>query len=106
MGWLPRLSHKTVYAVLVKKAWLEELVLSVTLPVEQGFEEVARFQRGSESRSLVILAFVLDQKGRWGKCSKPWPDDGLGQGVDLSTCGFYLQNLANAASLPSLQCLV
>lgn len=38
--------------------------------VEQGFEKVPRLQRGSES-SLVILAFVPDQRGRWEECANP-----------------------------------
>lgn len=68
--------------------------------MEQGFEKVPRLQRGSE-RSLVILAFVLDQKGGRSVAN---PDlIALGKGVDLSNCVSYLQNLASDASLLSLE---
>lgn len=37
------------------------------LPVEQGFERILRLQRGSETRSLRILAFALDQREGLGE---------------------------------------
>lgn len=45
----------------------KELVLKVMLPVKQGFERTLRLQRGSETRSLRILAFALDQRGGPGE---------------------------------------
>lgn len=37
------------------------------LPVKQGFERTLRLQRGSETRSLRILAFALDHRGGRGE---------------------------------------
>lgn len=45
----------------------EELVLKDMLSVEQGFERILKLQRGSDTRSLRILAFALDQRGGLGE---------------------------------------
>lgn len=37
------------------------------LPVKQGFERTLTLQRGSETRSLRILAFALDHRGGPGE---------------------------------------